>query len=249
MASIWDFFGVNIDKPDKDPVQVEAQNIAFARFKKAVAEEEDLTPFVLGALGLVDDPESGKIRNMTSDEFFNSLDEVGQKNYTNLNLMLDRQNRALKGELPESEALAQRKQESFDLAKQSLAERGHTIEGDTLDNAVGLSTPAVQTLAKLKEEFGLRSDVERRDIIKTGNAGILQNMGVTSDLQNRDLVQLSSLPNRGSSVLSGSSQIQQPYQYDSSLNTQINSANAQTNADALGLAGVAGYGILRKLLK
>ncbi len=243
MSSILDWLGIGVDEIEFTEEELKAQEIAFDNLVNADAEGKELTPFIEATMGLTRD-EGGNLRNMTGDEFYASLDPINQQNYDNLTLQLERQNRALKGELPESEVLQKQKEDAFELTKQSLAERGLAIEGDDLESAVGLSTPAIQTLEALKSEFGLRADTERRDIIKTGNANILGNIATTSDINQRKLSNLETFPQRRSSVLSGASQVQQPYASQSGSNAQVQSANSAINSALYGTLGAIGYGLL-----
>jgi len=78
--------------------------------------------------------------------------------------------RALRGELPVSQGLMQRKAQEFQLLKENLGRMGHKVDGDTPETAVATSTPAQQALGEFRRTYGLLEDQERRGEIATGYA-------------------------------------------------------------------------------
>ena len=102
-------------------------------------------------------------------------------------LQSQRQLAALKGEGPISEATRQRKAEEFNLLKENLARSGNEIQGDTPENAVGLSTAGNEALGEFNRTWGLREDTERRGELSQGEAATLARYGVSSDMGARDL--------------------------------------------------------------
>src|SRR3990167_2784936 len=102
-------------------------------------------------------------------------------------LQSQRQLKALKGELPLSNALRKQKQDEFNAVKENAARKGNIIEGSTPETAIGRSTAANEALGKFNTRWGMREDLERRGEISSGEALNLSRYGLTSDMTSRDI--------------------------------------------------------------
>lgn len=103
-----------------------------------------------------------KLANLQED--FSRGEEVNR-------LLLDRYERALKGELPVSEALLQRKTQDFQLLKEGAARRGVSITGGTLEEAARTpqnSTSGNELVGRLSSTYRLAEDAERRGELSAG---------------------------------------------------------------------------------
>jgi hypothetical protein len=178
------------------------------------------------------------------------------------NLQADRLTSALKGELPVSPALTQRKQQDFNTLKEQLARSGHVITGDTPDTAQGFSTPAIQSLESFNKTYGLLEDQERRGELDAGSAENIAQYGLLSSDATNKLNQALTLSNFStnpggsqlslltgansagptnllpyySSLASGYGGALQPYQNQSAMQYQTglqNSANAAAGNAAI----------------
>lgn len=86
-------------------------------------------------------------------------------------LALDRYERALKGELPVSEALIQRKAKDFSLLQERAARQGAPIVGATLEEASTTpqgSTAANELVGNISRTYALLEDSERRGELSMG---------------------------------------------------------------------------------
>jgi len=99
---------------------------------------------------------------------------------------IERQQKALAGELPVSQALTRQKQEQFNQFKEAQARQGNIILGNTPEEALAKGTGATAALSKFQERFGILEEQERRGVIvgenpllqsalgQVGNIGIQQ---------------------------------------------------------------------------
>lgn len=122
---------------------------------------------------------------------FKAGEQVGgmtnaQKLYRNLQSQIDRQTRALKGDLPVSEGLQQSRERDQGLLTEDLARQG----------AAPVSTAGIQSQAEFDKRFDLREDVERRAEIQTGQANIGRSLGLLSNERDTRISQLANLPRR-----------------------------------------------------
>lgn len=83
-------------------------------------------------------------------------------------LSADRYEKALKGELPVSEGLIQRKAADWTLLKENAARKGIVIEGDSPGTAVSNSTSGNELVTNFNKTYGLLEDAERRGEIASG---------------------------------------------------------------------------------
>ena len=127
-----------------------------------------------------------EILNPVPTEYEKKQEEVGK-------LELDRYEKALKGELPVSDATKYQKLQEFNVLKENLARRGSEIYGDTPETAVGLSTSAAQSLGEFNRNWGLREDAEKRGERASGAPMSLNRYSLTSDLENRRFGQAQSV--------------------------------------------------------
>jgi len=209
-----------------------------------MAEDELLRPFVLSAMRLVETPE-GELRQMTDEEYRGTLDPVELQAYENLILQQERQTKALKGELPLSEALVQQKATEFKNFKEAMARAGNPITGEDPGSAIANTTSGFQGLKTFNERWGLVEDAERRGELTTGQQTLTQSLGVASDIGIRDWTKLAAFPTRTSGILTGISQAMQPIQYQKSLEYNASMQTAANKAGLLGdIGGLAGMGLM-----
>jgi hypothetical protein len=178
-------------------------------------------------------------------------------------LQLDRVQKALRGELPVSEATTQQKARDFQLFKEAQARAGNPIEGDSPETASASSTPGIQALENFKKTYALREDEEKRGIINQGVGGVYGLPGSTPNTlapgyggsSQSPIFGLTGSaattfgPGSSTSGYGGISQLSgqalQPYQFNRQLQSSIDAQNAanqaQSRSDLFGLIGtVAG---------
>lgn len=167
-----------------------------------------------------------------------------------LELSAERQEKALRGELPLSEMSLARKQQEFSALKENLARAGSPIIGDTPETAYALSTAGTQSLEGFQKTWKLIEDAERRGEIAQG-AGIYQSgLGLGANLSATGRAAGLAYGATGAQgPLSGGTlgiapyqfQAQQPYQFDRSLAWQMQQQNeANRAANRAGWAQLGG---------
>jgi hypothetical protein len=157
-------------------------------------------------------------------------------------LQTERYLKALKGELPVSEATTQKKQQEFDMMREALARSGGgEITGDTPEGATGLSSAAIQNLGRFNTTFGLLEDQERRGELAAGGMGADPSSSGLNYLSSSYSYNPSSLLSGYSSLASGYGQAAQPYadqrmlQYQQQLQqASLNSRGGNPYAGVLG---------------
>jgi len=160
-------------------LKVTEQQLAVA--ERGMNLQDALKPFVLGSMRLLEEP-GGTIRRMTEDEYVATLSPNERSSYENLQLGLERERRALKGELPLSEAGQRQKRDEFTAFKEQMARSGNPIEGDTPESASTTTTAGAQALKAFTERWGLVQEAERRGELTAGSQAVLARMGIASDI-------------------------------------------------------------------
>lgn len=160
-------------------LQIAEQQLAMA--ERGMKLQDALQPFVLQSMRLVEEP-GGGIRRMTEEEFVATLPPTDKLAYENLQLSLERERKALLGELPLSEAGQRQKRDEFTAFKEQMARGGNPIEGDTPETATASTTAGAQNLKAFTERWALAEEAERRGELSAGSQTVLQRLGVASDL-------------------------------------------------------------------
>jgi len=233
-----------VEAPEVTKEERELQKLQLEIVKRQMAEDELLRPFVLESMRLVETPE-GTLRQMTEEEYTATLSPVELANYQNLQLQIERQRKALMGELPLTEALTQQKATEFKSFKEAMARAGNPIEGDEPGSAIAQTTSGIQALKTFNERWGLVEDAERRGELTLGQQTLTQTLGVASDIGQRDWSQQAAFPQRTAGLLTGIGQALQPYQFQRQMEYQANAQNAMNRAGILGgIGNLLGTGLM-----
>lgn len=232
---------VSAPKPTAEETELNKLNLEIIR--RQMADDELLRPFVLSAMRLVETPEGG-LRQMSEEEYRGTLTGTDLQAYENLQLQLERQTKALKGELPLTEALVQQKATEFRTFKEAMARAGNPIEGDDPGSATTTTTSGFQGLKTFNERWGLIEDAERRGELTAGQATISQTLGVASDIGARETATKFGFPTKTLPIMQGISSAMQPYQFQREMEYNVAMQNAANKAGLLGgmgnLAGTLG---------
>ena len=250
----------------KQQYEVMQQQLALQSRQMKLIEEEmadarALKPLILQEMGIVaetDKKGNVKYRKMTEEEYKATLNPVELQAYENLKLALERQAKALRGELPISETTKQQKEQEFEQLKEAMARAGHTITGDTPETATADTTAGIQSLKAFQQKWAVIEEAERRGELTAGAPAALQQFGMVSDAEARrtglmagypqlrtglaagyggqvvplttGIPQSAGILSQYQPLLSGYSSLLQPYQYQRGLEFQANVANAQAQA-------------------
>ncbi len=147
-------------------------------------------------------------------------------------LQQDRLEKALRGELPTSQALLQQKDKDFSVLKEDAGRNGNIILGDSLDNAVAKTTSGQQALESLKKTYALAQDAEQRGII-SGEAAL---PGTYAGLYGASYQNGSPGAPQGGSysgLIPMYGQAMQPYQFNRSGQLSASSANATNRTNMI----------------
>jgi hypothetical protein len=184
------------------------------------------------------------ILNQPKTEYEQMLEDVGIS-------MLERQQKALAGELPLPEYMTQQKADELAQLEEKLSRSGA---------AVG-STPYVKSMSEFEQRWQVAEDLAKRGEISDLGSLSLQTVGLSSDIANRDYSQaagLSGISNLYGNVGYGNTasafgninygNLLQPYQYYSGLQLKTNLTNAQmankASSSTMGaIGGLLGTGI------
>lgn len=190
MADI--FLGTEVEP---SAFEIALQEIFLSGLQKRVAETGDLSSALLTTLGFKRD-NAGNLVSLSEQERFDSLDPSEQSTFNVLKTQSKRLETALAGELPVSERLKQRSSDQFAVLNEELSRRGQGLSGTNLENAVGFSTPGIQSLGERQRTQGLLVNEEQRAEINSGTANVLNSAGLLSQLGNRRFTDLSNAPQR-----------------------------------------------------
>lgn len=154
----------------------------------------------------------GTLRQMTEEERLTGMTELQRKQYDITSLELDRQQRALRGELPVTEALTQQKKKEFEIFKEAQARQGNIITGDTPEEAVAQSTSGIQSLRQFRERYGVLEEAQRFGQLERGTGAVGAQYGLLANIPQQRIGQLTAFPQRNLGFLTAGQNLMQPYQ-------------------------------------
>lgn len=160
------------------------------------------------------------------------------------NLQLERQKKALAGDLPVSEGTSQRKAQEFQQFKEQMARAGNPVFGDTPEGAYSNTTAGIQALKAFQSNWKLVEDSERRGELTTGAQLLNQSVGLSSGLRSDSLTS-PVIPDLGTGkMLPAYMSALQPYQMQRQGQFQANATNATNDAQReAGLMSLVGQGL------
>ena len=222
---------VNVPPPSEEEKALQREQLELLRLQRS--ETEAFKPFLYQTLGLMEDPQTGKLRAMTEEEKVGLMDPMEKAEYELQQQYYDRQMKALKGEIEVSPAL-----------EKDLAERKTELEeylSRRLGNDWQQSTAGIQAMSDYDQSANLLREEARRGQISSGEGLMLSQYQRMADDQNRLYSQNYNTPNRYSGLLSNYGNAMQPYQFQRSMQFNANARNAQNDAGMMmGLGQIAG---------
>lgn len=153
------------------------------------------------------------------------------------NAIIDRTQKALRGELPVPEAISTQREKDFQLFRDEANRRGLDIQGNDLNTATAGTTSGNQTLNDLKQRYRTLEDTYKRGEIDSSLGNLGTGLGFRSFPQAQQPASLGFLnqaqqysPARllggYQNVMSGYGQMMQPYYNQRMLNYQAQIQNA-----------------------
>jgi len=159
---------------------------------------------------------------------------------------LERQKKALAGELPLTQQMIDQKQQEFDQLKTTF-----NIEGDTPDTAKANDTIAVQNLNEFKKRWQITEEAQRYGELTSGAQNLLQVSGLTTDLAQNKIGQLYGAGDQ-SNLMQQYQSLLQPYQAYNMAQYQSDIYNQQSKQNMYGswmnLGGMLGGSIIGGLM-
>lgn len=232
--------GSKVEAPKPSTEEKELTQLQIQTIKQQMADDELLRPFILQAMKLTETPE-GTLRQMTDEEYRASLGPTDLLAYDNLQLQLERQQKALKGELPLSEGLIQQKAQEFGNFKEAMARAGNQITGDTPESATAQTTAGIQALKTFNSRWSLVEDAQRRGELTSGQSTINQTTGLLADVGQQDWSQAIAFPTRTSGLVNLANIASQPLRDYRLMQYQANVQNAANSAGLLsGIGSLVG---------
>jgi hypothetical protein len=167
---------------------------------------------------------------MSDQEWYNSpLTTVTERSQWDLHQsQIERQRKALAGEVPLTEAMKQAKQEEFKRLRRSTG----TISGADPSSADAGDTIAAQRLAEFDKKWGLVEEAQRHGELGAANQAMMQNRALMEQSQ-RGAGQMTGLGDIYGQQASGYSSIMQPYAAYNQAAYQAQAANQATQMNFL----------------
>jgi len=220
--------------PTPEEIELMKLNLEEAKWQKSMREQ--IVPYVLQQAGYKYD-DSGKIVKMPEDERLASMTEDQRQQYELAKLASEQAMKALKGELPLSQAVEQ------EIAKQ----RGdlETYMASKLGPNWRQSTPGIQALAEFESKANaLREDYMHGRQASLSSIGLSERQGLSSLLgQQAGTMQMPFSLSGG--VMGSVSQAMQPYQLQRQMEFQAGMANANRGSALWGgLGSLLGTGLM-----
>ncbi len=223
-----------VTAPGPSEEEKELQRMQMESMRKATAEEKELEPFVLQSMGMIRD-EAGELRKMTEDERIAGMSELERKQYDITGLELERQEMALKGEIPLTEATEQRYGEERTQFEETMSRK--------LGPAWQTSTPGIQAEKAFESRWGLLKEAERYGQMDRGTQAVTSQFSLLKGTQAGQYQQYATAPQRRLGLISGMGGMYQPYQYQRSMEYEAAQQTAINKAglisDVMGMVGTA----------
>lgn len=189
MANI--FLGTEVEP---SAFEIALQGLFLDGLQKRVNETGDFSESIRHTLGFKTNQADGSLIPLTEQERFDSLDPIEQDTFNTFKTQLGEINKAFSGE--KTEFQKQRSADRFDTIRETLARRGHVVEGTDLDTGVGFSTPAIQSLANASRNERLQVSAEQEDRKRRGLTGLLNTANTFNKLKTNRAGLLAEAPNR-----------------------------------------------------
>lgn len=226
----------DVNVPGPTPQEIELQQMQLDTLKKQNALYGQLEPYFLQQAGYKKDA-SGNLVKMTDDEYYQGLSNLEKAQYDATRLQAEQYTKALKGELPLSQAVEN------ELTKQRANLESYMSR--KLGPNWQQSTPGIQALAEFdKQANALREEQMFGKQTASSAMSIAQQQAYGNLLANQ-MNQTAVAPTWGSGLIGLSSQAQQPYLQRAQMGLQANMANAQGQSSMMsGLGGLLGTGLM-----
>ena len=197
---------------DPSSMNVE-QRLQYAQLQMLNQQQDEsqaLNKLVYQSAGLIKDPTTGEWRKANETEKRSFMTDTEAKEYDIYLQQLERQKKAMAGELPISPALERELTDWDAQTKESLSRK--------LGTNYDATTPGIQSLARLQERTGLLREEARRGEITAGSSRVLDWRNALNS--NTSLATYSGLPTRTSSILTGMSNLYTPMAANSAANAR-----------------------------
>jgi len=228
---------VNVPPPSQEEIMLQKEILSQLQDSRQL--QEQFMPLLLQSSGYKYD-DNNKLVKMGYDEYLDTLDPIMRKQYENLDLIQERTNQALKGELPVSAALEQGISDQRQQMDENLSRR--------LGSNYALSSAGIKSSQEFdKSSEALREQARQGAINQYANLGYggTQLLGLTPQGQNSQAAGLSSY---NSSLIPSYSSALQPYQNQRNMQLNANMQNSQNSSNMMsglfsGLGSLAGMGL------
>jgi len=185
------------------------------------------------------DTDYGEWVKMNEEELMENMTEAEREKYLLSKEQTAYSRKAIAGELPLSESLQQQKQKEFEQLQEVYG-----ISGDSLENASGEDTVAIQNLDAFKKRWSQLEEAQRYGQSSSSMEAAVMSSGLTSDLASNKIGQLSTIGSQMGSTIPMYGSLLQPYQsynmagYQAAAQNQANQSSQMSSL--LGLLGMLG---------
>lgn len=188
--------------------QLKKEQLEILRQQRS--ESDALNKLIYQAAGIIKDQTTGEWRKATETERRSFMTDTESKEYDLYLQQLERQRKALAGELPVSPALERELSDWDAEQKEALTRR--------LGTGYMTSTPGIQSMERQNERTGLLREEARRGEISAGSSRVLDWRNALNNQNVQTLNTYGAMPMRTSGLLTGYQGALVPYTQQSSIN-------------------------------
>jgi hypothetical protein len=225
----------DVSVPGPTPEETQLQQMQLEQIKQSQQESAMMKPYLYQMAGVKE--VDGKIVPMTEAEQLAGMTTLQQTQYNASKLQSDQYTKALKGELPLSQAV------EGEIAKQKSDLESYMSR--KLGPNWKQSTPGIQSLAEFDKKANALREEQQYGKITSASAMSIAQQDYLNQMMGRSAQTATSPFNLNQGIFSMAGQAQQPYQQQRAMQLQANQANSQSESSLYaGLGGLIGTGLM-----
>jgi len=229
--------GASVPPPTSEEIQIQKEILSQLQDSRSL--QDKFMPLLMETSGYKYDDDN-KLVKMPYEEYLETLNPAMKIQYENLELIQDKANRALKGELPVSAAL----EKGISSQRQAL--------DDDLSRRLGSnwaqSSAGIQSSQEFNRNAEMMREQARNNAISQYSGLGLQGNQIYGLTPSQSAQQIGGITGYSSSLIPTYQGALQPYQNQRNLQTQASMSNAQSESSMMGslfsgVGNIAGMGL------
>jgi hypothetical protein len=225
----------DVSVPGPTPEETQLNQIRLEEIKKSQAESAMMKPYLYQMAGVKE--VDGKIVPMTEEEQLAGMTTSQKSQYDVSKLQNDQYSKALKGELPLSQAV------EGEIAKQKSDLESYMSR--KLGPNWKQSTPGIQSLAEFDKKANALREEQQYGKLTSASAMSIAQQDYLNQMMGRSAQTATSPFNLNQGIFSMAGQAQQPYQQQRALQLQASQQNNQSQSSLYsGLGSLLGTGLI-----